>query len=82
MKLNTVLALTIAAGALAACGGDADENMANMDANAGMTADEQVLPVDNMTNADTLGNQINALNTTDNATTNTTDNMGNATTNY
>jgi hypothetical protein len=80
MKLKTILAVTLGAAALAACGQEAADDTANMDANAMMT-DETVLPVDNTMGTDTLGNQMNQLNETDNAMDNVTDNAADNTVN-
>ena len=78
MRLKTILAVALGAAALAACSQEAQDDTVNMDANAMMT-DETVLPVDNTT--DTLGNQMNQLNESDNAMDNVTDNTTVNTTN-
>lgn len=66
MKLVIRLGAAIGLVALTACGQEAQEDAAeNIDANAAMTADESVLPIDdNAAGTDTLGNQLNQLNET------------------
>lgn len=66
MKLTFTFGAAIGLAALAACSQSGqDNNVENMDANATLTANEAVLPVDdNAANADTLGNQMNQLNET------------------
>lgn len=69
MKLG---AAAIGLAALSACG-QQDNAAENMDANAGMTG-ETVLPIDDNAAVDTLGNQMDQLNDTGNATANTGEN--------
>ncbi len=66
MKLVIRLGAAVALVALSACGQNGQEGAAeNMDANAAMPADGQVLPIDdNAAGMDTLGNQLNQLNET------------------
>ncbi len=66
MKLVIRIGAAVALVALSACGQDANEGAAdNMDANAAMPADGQVLPIeDNAAGMDTLGNQLDQLNET------------------
>ena len=69
MKLILSFAATAGLAALAACSANQDNNAANMDANAGAETGGPVLPVeDNAAGTDTLGNQLNQLNETGNAT--------------
>ena len=75
-------AAAIGVAALAACSQSGQDNSAeNMDSNSAMTANETVLPVDDAAgNADTLGNQLDQLNSPDagNATDNATENSTNS----
>lgn len=63
MKLTLTFGAALSLAALTACSQSGQDNSAaNADANAGMTAGEAVLPVeDNAGNADTLGNQLDQL---------------------
>jgi len=63
MKLTLTFGAALSLAALAACSQSGQDNAAaNADANAGMTASEGVLPVeDEVGNADTLGNQLDQL---------------------
>ena len=82
MTLTLKLGAAIGMAALAACSQSGQDNNAeNMDANAAMTANETVLPVDDTAgNADTLGNQLDQLNSSDtgNATDNAAENSTNS----
>jgi hypothetical protein len=71
MRLNSRVAIAFGAAALAACSQGGQESAGNVDANVGMT-DESVVSSDNM-GADTLGNQLNQLNSSDEATANGSD---------
>ena len=63
MRLTIRLGVAIGIAALAACTQSGQDNSIATDANAGMTADETVLPPnDSSAGADTLGNQMNQLN--------------------
>ena len=64
MRLTIRLGVAIGIAALAACAQSGQDNSSATDANAGMTADETVLPPDDSSSAaaDTLGNQLNQLN--------------------
>jgi hypothetical protein len=63
MRLTIRLGVAIGIAALAACAQSGQDNSTATDANAGMTADETVLPPDDSSaGADTLGNQLNQLN--------------------
>jgi hypothetical protein len=63
MRLTIRLGVAIGIAALAACAQSGQDNSTTTDANAGMTADETVLPPDDSSaGADTLGNQLNQLN--------------------
>ena len=80
MRLTIKLGVAIGIAALAACAQSGQDNSTAADANAGMTADETVLPPDESSSAgsDTLGNQLNQLNVSDEAG-NATEKDGNAT---
>lgn len=68
MKLTFSFAATAGLAALAACSANQDNVAANIDSNT-ETAGGPVLPIeDNAAEADTLGNQLNQLNETGNAT--------------
>lgn len=69
MRLTIKLGVAIGIAALAACAQSGQDNSTATDANAGMTADETVLPPDESSSAgsDTLGNQLNQLNESDEA---------------
>lgn len=63
MRLTIRLGVAIGIVALAACAQSGQDNSTATDANAGMTADETVLPPDDSSaGSDTLGNQLNQLN--------------------
>lgn len=63
MRLTIRLGVAIGIAALAACAQSGQDNSTATDANAGMTADETVLPPDDSSaGSDTLGNQLNQLN--------------------
>ena len=83
MKLTIKLGVAIGIAALAACAQSGQDNSTATDANAGMTADETVLPPDESSSAgsDTLGNQLNQLNQLNESDEagNATENDGNAT---
>ena len=72
MKLVIKLGAAIGLVALSACGqAGQDEAADTTDANAGMSAGEGALPVDeNAAGTDTLGNQLNQLNQTDSTSAN------------
>jgi hypothetical protein len=73
MRLTIKLGVAIGIAALTACAQSGQDNSTATDANAGMTADETVLPPDDSSaGADTLGNQLNQLNESEEAG-NTTD---------
>ena len=79
MRLTIRLGVAIGIVALAACAQSGQDNSTATDANAGMTADETVLPPDDSSaGADTLGNQLDQLNESDSTG---TANGSNATTN-
>ncbi|HET7816490.1 MAG TPA: hypothetical protein VFK58_02810 [Sphingomicrobium sp.] len=62
MKLTLTFGAALSLAALAACSQSGQDNASNADANAGMTASEGVLPIeDNVGNADTLGDQLDQL---------------------
>jgi len=63
LKLTLTFGAALSLAALAACSQSGQDNAAaNADANAGMTASEGVLPIeDDVGNADTLGNQLDQL---------------------
>lgn len=69
MKLTLTFGAALSLAALAACSQSGQDNAAaNADANAGMTASEGVLPIeDDVGNADTLGNQLDQLGNAGNA---------------
>lgn len=70
MRLTIRLGVAIGIAALAACAQSDQDNSTAADANAGMTADETVLPPnDSSVGADTLGNQLDQLNESDTAET-------------
>ena len=70
MRLTIRLGVAIGIAALAACAQSDQDNSTAADANAGMTADETVLPPnDSSAGADTLGNQLDQLNESDTAET-------------
>lgn len=79
MKITTLLATMAGFAALAACGGEADENLAtNVDDNL-MMEDNLVLPPDDMNMDMNMGNDMNMVdNVGDNMMDNTTDNTVNA----
>ena len=80
MRLTIRLGVAISIAALAACAQSDQDNSITADANAGMIADETVLPPDDSSaGADTLGNQLDQLNESD--TTTEASNGSNATTN-
>lgn len=63
MRLTISLGVAIGIAALAACAQSGQDNSTATDANAEMTADETVLPPDDSSGgADTLGNQLDQLN--------------------
>lgn len=63
MRLTIRLGVAIGIAALAACAQSGQDNSTATDANAGMTADETVLPPDDSgAGSDTLGNQLDQLN--------------------
>lgn len=63
MRLTIRLGVAIGIAALAACAQSGQDNSTATDANAEMTADETVLPPDDSSGgADTLGNQLDQLN--------------------
>ena len=63
MRLTIRLGVAIGIAALAACAQSGQDNSIGTDANAGIAADETVLPPnDSSAGADTLGNQMNQLN--------------------
>jgi hypothetical protein len=69
MKLTLSFAATAGLAARAACSANQDNTAANVDTNAEATTGGPVLPIeDNAAEADTLGNQLNQLNQTGNAT--------------
>ena len=73
MRLTIKLGVAIGIAALSACAQSGQDNSTGTDANAGLTADETVLPPDDSSaEADTLGNQLNQLNESEEAG-NTTD---------
>lgn len=79
MRLTIRLGVAISIAALTACAQSDQDNSIAADANAGMTADETVLPPDDSSaGADTLGNQLDQLNESD---TTEASNGSNATTN-
>ena len=79
MRLTIRLGVAISIAALAACAQSDQDNSIAADANAGMTADETVLPPDDSSaGADTLGNQLDQLNESE---TTAASNESNATTN-
>ena len=87
MKLTLTFGAALSLAALAGCSQSGQDNAANADANAGMTASEGVLPVeDNVGNADTLGNQLDQLdnggNQAGNEATDAGNGSGNATNSY
>lgn len=83
MKLTLTFGAALSLAALAACSQSGQDNAANADANAAMTANEGVLPVDDTAvNADTLGNQMDQLNDSGNAAQNAAEPEGNATNSY
>lgn len=66
MRLTIRLGVAIGIVALAACSQSGQDNSTAPDANAGMAADETVLPPDEgSAGADTLGNQLDQLNESD-----------------
>lgn len=80
MRLTIRIGVAIGIAALAACAQSGQDNSTATDANAEMTADETVLPPDESSSAgsDTLGNQLNQLNESEDAG---ADTGNNATTN-
>jgi hypothetical protein len=63
MRLTIRIGVAIGIAALTACAQSGQDNSTGTDANAGMTADETVLPPDESSaGADTLGNQLDQLN--------------------
>ena len=63
MRLTIRLGVAIGIAALAACAQSGQDNSTATDANAEITADETVLPPDDSSGgADTLGNQLDQLN--------------------
>lgn len=75
MKILKLLALSAGFAALAACGTDADENMAvNVDDNL-MMEDNLTLPPDDLNMDTNMGNDVNMI---DNVGDNVTDNTVNA----
>ena len=80
MRLTIRIGVAIGIAALTACAQSGQDNATATDANAEMTADETVLPPDESSSAgsDTLGNQLNQLNESEDAG---TDAGNNATTN-
>jgi len=71
MRLTIKIGVAIGIAALAACAQSGQDNSTATDANAGMTADETVLPPDESSGTDTLGNQLNQLNGSEDETTDT-----------
>jgi hypothetical protein len=69
MRLTIRIGVAIGIAALAACAQSGQDNSTATDANAEMTADETVLPPDESSSAssDTLGNQLNQLNESEEA---------------
>ena len=79
MRLTIRIGVAIGIAALTACSQSGQDNSTAPDANAGMTADETVLPPDDgSAGADTLGNQLDQLNESETSATAT---GSNATTN-
>ena len=65
MKLTMRIGAAMSIAALTACSQSGQDNTAGTDANAGVMADETVLPPDeNAGETDTLGNQLDQLNDT------------------
>jgi len=63
MRLTIRIGVAIGIAALTACAQSGQDNSTATDANAEMTADETVLPPDDSSvGADTLGNQLDQLN--------------------
>ena len=68
MRLTIRLGVAIGIAALTACAQSGQDNSTATDVNAGMTADETVLPPDDSSaGSDTLGNQLNQLNESEDA---------------
>jgi hypothetical protein len=68
MRLTIKFGVAIGIAALAACAQSDQDNSTATDANAGIAADETILPPDDSSaGSDTLGNQMNQLNESEGA---------------
>jgi hypothetical protein len=82
MKTTPIFVAAAGFAMVGACTVKSDDNSAaaeNMDSTSAMTANESVLPVtDNQAGTDTLGNQLDQLNESDDESANATDESSNS----